>query len=142
MSASSTTSSPVFRAWALNPPDVKNTAWEEINKVRDYLGKSKFDEFDATRDASLSNTVGQLHTFYNNLVTSVKSLELTIPQKKVEDVIGKSYIASFDVRSGPSIAQRPRVVVRRRQHHRPAAAADFRQRPRREILVQGDFADQ
>lgn len=82
---------------------MKNTAWEEINKVRDYLGKSKFDEFDATRDASLSNTVGQLHTFYNNnnLVTSVKSLELTIPQKKVEDVIGKSYIASFDVRSGP-----------------------------------------
>lgn len=44
------------------PPDISNTVWEEINKLRDILGKTVVDSFNTQRDNSVFQRLNILET--------------------------------------------------------------------------------
>lgn len=109
-------------------PDVKKTVWEAINDIRGYLGKTPGVDSFASGDQATGKTVAMklnemdrfitnLNAFYNNLVTSVKHLEVSLAPQKVLDVIGRSYVQDFNLNTSASIAARLSGLERATHSH-------------------------
>lgn len=83
-----------------------NSLTLQINKLNTAVGGSFVRNFDSRKNSNLASTIKTIENFYNQVQTAMKTLEGSIPQKKIEDVIGKDYISSFTVGTSVPIGDR------------------------------------
>lgn len=83
-----------------------NSMTLSLRKLNVAVGADFVRNFNSERGTSISDAIQSITNSYASLVTSIKTLETSIPSKKLDDIVGKTYVENFDLTSSPSIDTR------------------------------------